>query len=135
MYSANAQSTDSHWDLKAEVFKPILSAPIAAASSYSNISVGDGPAWIEVLFPSNNGIQVDTWSPSGDWVHNRHPSAMANSTNNMKIYGSVAVTATGSAFAVVQQDGQKDSIGNWQVADDIVDWGLIGNVNLNGAWG
>lgn len=60
---------------------------------------------------------------------------MANSSNNMKIYGSVAVTATGSAFAVVQQDGQKDSIENWQVADDTVDWSSIGNVNLNGAWG
>lgn len=53
----------------------------------------------------------------------------------MKIYGSAAVTAIGSAFAVVTEDGQADSIVNWQVADDTVNWSLIGNLDLNGIWG
>lgn len=60
---------------------------------------------------------------------------MANSTSNTKTYESVAVTATGNAFAVVKQDGQTDVIKNWQVAPDMIDWSLVGNVNLNGVWG
>lgn len=135
---ANAQSTGNGWSLNAEIFDPIPSdSPIAAASSYSNVSATDGPAWIEVLSLSTIGIEVNTWSGArNDWLaHNLHPSAMANSTENLKIYGSVAVTAIGSAFAVVKQDGQADSIGNWQVADNTVDWSLIGSLNLNGTWG
>lgn len=60
---------------------------------------------------------------------------MTNSTKNMKRYDSVAVTAIGNAFGVVKQDGQADAIENWQVADDMLDWSLVGNVNLNGTWG
>lgn len=138
MYLANAQITGNGWSVNAEVFDPIpYGSPIAAASSYSNVSVGDGPAWIEVVSLSATGIEVDTWSGvTSDWLaRRRNPSAMANSTNDMKIYGSVAVTALGNAFAVVKQDGQADSIGSWQVADDTVDWNLIGNLNLNGTWG
>ncbi|MCJ1466166.1 hypothetical protein MMC07_004785 [Pseudocyphellaria aurata] len=126
------------WSLNADIFDSIpFSSPIAAASSYSNVSTNDGPAWIEVVSLSNTGIEVDTWSgATNDWLaHNLHPSAMANSTNNVRRYGSLAVTATGSAFAVVKQDGQADSIENWQVADDTVDWSLIGNLDLNGTWG
>ena len=59
---------------------------------------------------------------------------VVNSTSNEKFYGSVAVTATGTAFGVVKQDGQVDAIESWQVADDMVDWRLIGNVDLGGAW-
>lgn len=51
----------------------------------------------------------------------------------MKTYDSVAVTAIGNVFADVKQDGQADSIKHWQVADDLVDWSLIGNLKLNGA--
>lgn len=60
---------------------------------------------------------------------------MANSTNNKKTFESVAVTAIGKAYAVVKQDGQADTIESWQVANDMVDWSSVGNVNLNGAWG
>ena len=60
---------------------------------------------------------------------------MANSTGNVKTYEDVAVTAIGNAFAVVKQDGQADAIEYWKVADDLVDWTLIGNVDLNGTWG
>lgn len=138
MYPADAQSAGNGWSVSAEVFDPIPSgSPIAAASSYSHVAVGDGPNWIEVVSLNTTGMEVNTWSgASNDWLaHNLHPSAMANSTDNVKIYGSVAVTAIGSAFAVVKQDGQADAIGNWQVADDTVDWNLIGNINLNGTWG
>ena len=51
------------------------------------------------------------------------------------MYGDVAVTATGNAFGIVIQDGQADGIEHWLVADDMVDWSLIGNVALGGAWG
>ena len=93
--------------------------------------------WIEVLSLSNEGIEVDTWSGViNDWVEQyAHPSVMVNLTSNKKIYGDVAVTATGNAFGVVIQDGQADGIENWLVADDMVDWSLIGNVDLDGAWG
>jgi len=59
---------------------------------------------------------------------------MVNSTSNKKIYGSVAATAIGTAFSVVEQDGQVDTVESWQVADDMVDWSLTGNVDLGGAW-
>ena len=59
---------------------------------------------------------------------------MANSTANGRSYGSVAVTATGTAYGVVKQDGQVDKIERWQVQDDMVDWSLVGNVDLGGAW-
>lgn len=64
-----------------------------------------------------------------------HPSVMVNLTSKKKTYRDMAVTATGNAFGVVIQDGQADGIENWQVADDMVDWSLIGNVDLGGAWG
>lgn len=53
----------------------------------------------------------------------------------MKVYETVAVTAIGNGFAVVKEDGQADVIENWQLTDDLIDWNLIGNVNLQGAWG
>lgn len=51
------------------------------------------------------------------------------------VFGSVAVTAMGSAFGVVKQDGQLDRIDQWQVQANTVDWTLIGNVDLDGVWG
>ena len=62
---------------------------------------------------------------------------MANSTtgnNGGKVYGSVAVTASGSAFGVVRQEGRGDGIENWQVGNEMVDWSAVGDVDLEGAW-
>jgi hypothetical protein len=89
-----------------------------------------------VLSLSKEGIEVDTWSGAiGDWLeHENHPSAMSNSTENVITYGSIAVTAIGSAFGVVSQEGQKDVIGWWQVEDDLVDWSFVGNVDVGRAW-
>ena len=134
---ANARNTVSGWSLNEQIYYSIPSgSPIAAASSYSNVSTGF-ESWIEVLSLSNEGIVVDTWEGAiNDWVeHDNHPSAMVNLTSNNKIYGDVAVTATGNAFGVVIQDGQAEKIENWQLADDTVDWSLVGNVDLGGAWG
>ena len=64
-----------------------------------------------------------------------HPSVMANSTSNKRVFEDVAVTSFGDAFGVVKQDGQADAIEHWLVEDDRVDWSLIGNVDLGGAWG
>ncbi|MCJ1267282.1 hypothetical protein MMC22_007167 [Lobaria immixta] len=132
----NKDSVDS-WALSAQIYDPIPSgSPIAAASSYSNVSTGF-ETWIEVLSLSNTGVEVNTWSGAKNhWLsQNAHPSVMANSTSNTKIYGSLAVTAIGNAFAVVRTNGQADVIESWQVADDTMNWSLIGNVSLNGAWG
>lgn len=89
------------------------------------------------MFISNEGVEVNTWSgATNDWLEQyRHPSVMANSTSDKKVYGGVAVTAIGNAFSVVKQDGQADAIENWLVADDMVDWSLVGNVDLGGVWG
>ena len=125
------------WGLNAQTYNAIPSgSPIAAASSYSNVSKGF-ETWIEVLSVSNRGIEVNTWSGAiNDWLEQyTHPSAMANSTGSERSYGSVAVTATGTAFGVVQQDGQVDRIESWQVQDDTVDWSSVGTVDLGGAWG
>ncbi|MCJ1422269.1 hypothetical protein MMC29_000149 [Sticta canariensis] len=126
------------WVTNAEILDPIpYGSPIAAASSYFDFSPVDGPAWVEVISLNTTGIEVRTWSGAENaWLtSHQHPSEMANSTNNMKIYGSVAITAIGSAFAVVKEDGEADSILNWQVADDTVDWRSSGKLDLNGIWG
>lgn len=51
-----------------------------------------------------------------------------------KFYHSLAVTATGNAFGVVSEQGVIDKIENWQLQDDMVDWTLIGNVDLGDSW-
>lgn len=130
-------NTVAGWSLDEQIYDAIPSgSPIAAASSYSNVSTGY-ETWIEVLSVSDDGVEVDTWSGAiNDWLEQyENPSVMANLTGNRKDYGSVAVTATGSAFAVLKQDGQVDWIENWLVEDDMVDWTSAGNVDLGGAWG
>ncbi|KAL9608036.1 MAG: hypothetical protein Q9167_007104 [Letrouitia subvulpina] len=124
------------WSLNEQILGTIPSgSPIAAASSYSNVSTGY-ETWIEVLCLSSQGIQVNTWSGTQEnWLQIMHPSVMANLTSSQKSYGDVAVTATGNAFGVVMQDGQADAIENWLVEDDLLDWNSIGIVNLGGAWG
>lgn len=109
--------------------------PIAAASSYSNISTGY-ETWIELLSLSATGIEVDTWSGQiNDWLeHDNHPSSMANSTANAKTYEAVAVTAMGQAFAAVSISDEKYIIESWQVADDMVDWSSTGTVDIGNAW-
>ena len=132
-----SRTLTASWGLNVQTYDAIPSgSPIAAASSYSNVSTGL-ETWIEVLSVSNKGIEVNTWSGAiNDWLAQyNQPSAMANSTGNSRSYGSLAVTATGSAFGVVKQDGQVDTIESWQVQDDMVDWSLVVNVDLGGAWG
>ena len=131
------QITIANWGLNAQIYNAIPSgSPIAAASSYSNVSTGF-ETWIEVLTVSNKGIEVNTWSGAiNEWLEQyNNPSAMVNSTGSARSYGSVAVTATGTAFGVVKQDGQAERIESWQVQDDTVDWSLVGNVDLGASWG
>lgn len=111
------------------------STPIAAVSSYSNVSTGYD-TWIELLSLSATGIEVGSWSGLiGRWlVQNNHPSPMTNSTANPKIYGALTVTAIGRAFAVVSTNDQKYVIESWQVADDLVSWTSTGTVNIGNAW-
>ena len=131
------------WALNVQVYDAIPSgSPIAAASSYSNLSNGY-ETWIQVLSVSDTGVQVNTWSGAiNDWLEqSNHPSAMVNSSttttddNSGKLYGRVAVTAIGSAFAVVVgRDGRASGIEEWQVQDDIVDWKGVGNLDPGGIW-
>ncbi len=109
--------------------------PIAAASSYSNVSTGY-ETWIQMLSLSNTGIEVDTWfGQINDWLqHDNHPSTMANSTANPKTYEAVAVTAMGKAFAAVSITDLKYIIESWQLADDMVGWTSTGVVNIDNAW-
>lgn len=128
--------TVTGWSLDDQSYNTIPSgAPIAAASSYSNVSSGF-ETWIETLSVSDKGIEVSTWSGAiNDWLEQyNYPSVMVNATGGGKSYGAVAVTATGSAFGVVKQDGHVDEIENWKLQDDMVDWSLIGNVDLSGVW-
>ena len=134
---ANARDTVDGWSLNEQIYQTIPSgSPIAAASSYSNVSTGY-ETWIEVLSLSDGGIEVNTWSGAiNDWLElYAHPSVMVNSTSNKSVYGSVAVTAIGNAFGIMNQDGQVDVIRSWQLADDMLSWRLTGNVDLGGAWG
>ena len=105
---------------------------IAAASSYSNVSTGY-ESWIQVLYLSDTGIEVNTWTGSiNGWLQeNTHPSPMSNSTSDPKVYDSVTVTANGVAFSVVGDEGGGASIEKWQLADDFVDWTLTGSYDLS----
>ena len=110
-------------------------SPIAAASSYSSVSTGYED-WIEVLSVSPEGIEVNTWSGQiNGWLElAAHPPAFANviGSKNVtnEIFGDLAVTATGVAFAVVSSDnGSADTIESWQVEDDTVTWSHIGTVS------
>lgn len=58
---------------------------------------------------------------------------MANSTANVKTYGNFAVTAIGSAFAVVKDTGV-DTIQSWQVNDNMLDWTATGTVDTGNSW-
>jgi hypothetical protein len=124
------------WSVNEQIYHAVSpGTPIAAASAYSNVSSGF-ESWIEVLSLSDSGVEVDTWSGEiNNWLqHGIHPSVMTNLTRNETIYGSVAVTATGNAFAVVTEN-RNDTIQHWQVADDMIDWGLVGTVEIGSAWG
>jgi hypothetical protein len=124
------------WSVNEQIYYAVPpGTPIAAASAYSNVSSGL-ESWIEVLSLSDSGVEVDTWSGEiNDWLqHDAHPSVMANSTRNGTVYGSVAVTAIGNAFAVVTEN-QSDTIQSWQVANDLIDWGSVGTVDIGRAWG
>lgn len=44
------------------------------------------------------------------------------------------MTAIGNAFGVVKEYGKADKIKNWQVEDDMVNWRLVGSVDLGGLW-
>ena len=147
-YHANCQSktADAGWSLNEMTLSAIPpSSPIAAASSYDNFTNGFED-WIEILSVYSKGIEVMTWSGAiNGWQElAARPPVLANVTEingskniTEKIFGDLAVTATGAAFAVVTtlDDGMSaDSIENWQVDDDAVTWAFVGNVSLDGAW-
>jgi len=55
---------------------------------------------------------------------------MANSTVNVRTYGALAMTALGTAFAVVVDSAAaaNSSIQSWQMNDDLTDWTATGTV-------
>jgi hypothetical protein len=80
---------------------------------------------------SNKGIGISTWSagPSGapgSWLQPQvyTPSAMSNSTANVRVYGDVAMTALGNAYAVVYSSGEPGnaSVESWSMNADLTDW-------------
>jgi hypothetical protein len=138
--SARKRSADSAqvyaWLPNEQVYDVAAPAtPLAAASAYTNVSTGFD-SWIQVLQLSDQGVEVSTWSGNlNDWLqYYYHPSPMANSTLNVKAYGAVAVTAIGSAFAVVKGTGP-DTIQSWQVGSNLVDWTSTGAVDIGNSWG
>lgn len=58
---------------------------------------------------------------------------MANSTEDAKTYGAIAVTAFGTAFAVINSAGS-DSIQSWQLNNNTVDWAAAVPVDIGTAW-
>lgn len=130
-------NTDNGWSVDGNAYGTIpQGSSIAAAASYSQVSSGN-ETWLELLSISNRGIQVSTYAgATTHWLQNGvNPSIMANSTLNPRIYRSVAVTAIGKAFAAVEDPAQPDSIEEWQVEDDLVNWRSVGKVDLGGLWG
>ncbi|KAF7889968.1 uncharacterized protein EAF02_002383 [Botrytis sinoallii] len=131
------------WKLDAASYYSFtFNMPIAASASYSHVDwTGDVKtgfeSWGETLVLSRTGIKtntysgaINTWSAMGS-----HPSAMANSTQNPKVFKSIAVTAIGAAFAVVEIDGKADEIEAYQVKDDAINWDTAGTVDIGDIWG
>ena len=90
-------------------------------------------SWIQVLTLSDRGVKVNTWfGTQNDWVDfYASPSSLANSTVNAKLYGNLAVTANGGAFAVTQEGDDTPRIENWQLGDDFQTWTDGGSID---AW-
>ena len=105
--------------------------PLAAASSYTTASTGD-PEWIQLLQISDRGIEVSTWSGATlNWLQPQdyNPSPMANSTANVRTYRAIAMTALGTAFAVVDSaTAANSSIQSWEMDNDLTDWTATGTV-------
>ncbi|KAL9624163.1 MAG: hypothetical protein Q9160_001685 [Pyrenula sp. 1 TL-2023] len=153
----------SGWYPNQQIYDPIpVGSPIAAASSYTNVPTGF-ETWIEVLSHSGNSgngasasdsannstndIQVNTWSGAiNDWLaQGRNPLTTATASNSTsggsdteRVYGSLAVTALGQAFAVTtQMKGNRyvDKIEQWQLRGDMLEWSVMGEVDIGGSWG
>jgi hypothetical protein len=101
------------------------------------VSSSGFPTWIEVLSLSDTGVRVSTFSGQANkWLNSyEEPLPMANSTNNAKTFGGLAINSVGMAFGVVSEDGTPDQLQTWLVGIDLVDWTDKGTVSLNGAWG
>jgi hypothetical protein len=109
-------------------------SPLATATSYYNFSNGNA-GWMQILKLQSTGVHSDGYYGPNITYKDISTDVLSNSTNNVQEFGSLALTATGNAFAVVRRTGNKDGIVNWQLQDDTVSWRLIGNVALdNGTW-
>lgn len=136
-HSTDFQKTAPPWNLAATIYDDIPNngSFIAAASSYSNATTGY-PTWVSRLAISDRGVQISAKSGAlNKWVQKGvNPSVMSNSTTNRRNYGSVAVTAMGSAFGVVSEQNVVDRIEHWQVEDNTVDWKLVEDLDLGDSW-
>ncbi|ESZ92402.1 hypothetical protein SBOR_7210 [Sclerotinia borealis F-4128] len=130
--------TTSNWSINAATYYSLtFGVPIAASASYTNVkSTGDVKTgfetWGETLTLSHLGLKINTYMGAhNDWeVMGVHPSAMSNSTQNPKVFKSIAATAIGAAFIVVENDGKADVIESYQVEDDAVNWSSAGTVDI-----
>ncbi|APA11683.1 predicted protein [Sclerotinia sclerotiorum 1980 UF-70] len=135
--------TTQNWLLNAATYYSLtFGVPIAASASYSSViwtgNVKTGfETWGETLTLSHLGIKSNTYMGAhNDWeAMGIHPSAMSNSTQNPKVFKSIAATATGAAFAVVAIDGKPDVIEAYQVEDDTINWSSAGIVDIGKTWG
>jgi hypothetical protein len=110
-------------------------SPIVAASSSLNVSTGY-ESWVEVLSLTWTGSEADSWPGAiNNWSEqDNHLAPMSNITSKV-FYLAVAVTAIGSAFAVTRLLGQNDTIASWALADVMLEWKSVGNVDIDTAWG
>lgn len=120
--------------MTAQTFDPAqpYGTPIAAGSPYSNITNGL-ESWIQMLTLSKTGVKVTTWEgTANNWTsYFASPSEFANSTVNPKLYGKLAMTASGAAFAVTQEGDKTPRIESWQLRDDFNSWDQVGAID---AW-
>lgn len=106
--------------------------PIAAASSYHNLSSGT-ESWIQVLSTASTGITVNTWDGTSQWVLIANQHSTFSNVSNERSFDSVAVTATGAAFASVGKNGSS-YVESWQLNDDWASWKSEGPVPVKEAW-
>lgn len=89
--------------------------------------------WIQLLSVSDQGVVVNPWY-AGNWLtHPPNPYLMSNSTEYPRKFGSIAMTASAKAYAVVMSANITE-IQSWQVADDLINWSSTGKVDIGKAW-
>jgi hypothetical protein len=121
---ANCFLAATAWQPAYQSYQSIsAAAPIAVASSYTNVTSGL-ETWIQLLAASSTGVAVNCWTGlSNGWKQmDAQPSVMSNQTKEGVSYSGVSVTSLGMAFGIQTEVGKSDMVQSWLLGSNALDW-------------